>query len=509
MNEDNRSDELLAALYDAQLPSSIPILPSYDLAARFLLPPAHTEPAGAWFDVIPLGQERVALVVGDVVDTGVVGAATVGQVRAVLRTALADREEAGAALELAEIFAGLSTEARGTTLVVVVLDPSSRSMTYCTAGHSPPAIVDSNGTARSLEVTGSGPLGSGLPFECAEHSLDPGELVVIHSSGVAAVPMQSIDGRATAPLHWATNSAVSKQPPSRQPDSHRSSEAERVCGAVVDVMPGTGHPVAIAALAAQARLRPLPDLSIELLADSTAVRQARGALVGWLEDITASPMAAMAVVHAGVELVANAVEHAQASLSSTERTITLQAVLLQGGEVTVEVRDRGTWREAGTGIARGRGLAMAAGLVDHVQVKADARGTLGSLRHRLSRPVQILEGTAPRAPDPVRGLKVTCPAPGTVTLSGDFGHDDVERVATDLQLASQGGTRDLTVDLSEVTYLSSAAARLLRDTASRYADRDMASRVRFHAAQGSPVRSSLELARLPYVDTADPRYGIG
>ena len=484
MNESNWSDELLAGLYDAQLPASIPILPAYDLAARFLLPPAHTDPAGAWFDVVPLSQGRVALVVGDVVDTGVVGAATVGQVRAVMRTALADREEVGAALELAEIFAGLSMEARGTTLVVVVLEPSSRSMTYCTAGHFPPAIVDRHGTARSLEVTGSGPLGSGLSFTCAAHSLEPGEIVVLHSSGVAAVP------------------------PSRQPDSHRSSEAERVCEAVVHLTSGTGHAAATAALAAQARLQPLPSLSIELLADSTAVRKAREALVTWLEDITASPMAAMAVVHAGVELVANSVEHAHVSPLSTGRTVTVQGVLSQDGEVTVEVRDRGTWREAGTGIARGRGLAMAAGLVDHVQVNADARGTLGLLRHRLSRPVQILEGAAPCAADPVGDLEVTCPAPGTVTLSGDFGPDDVERVATDLLLASQGGTRDLIVDLSEVTYLSSAAARLLWDTARRCAARDMPSRVSFHASHSSPVRSSLELARLPYVDTADPLRGL-
>jgi anti-sigma regulatory factor (Ser/Thr protein kinase) len=78
------------------------------------------------------------------------------------------------------------------------------------------------------------------------------------------------------------------------------------------------------------------------------------------------------------EAAANAVEHAYApGTAAFDVDATFDA-----GSVTIEVRDRGSWRAA-RGEHRGRGLPMMRALMDSVDVHRSEEGTTIVLRRRL------------------------------------------------------------------------------------------------------------------------------
>ena len=84
-------------------------------------------------------------------------------------------------------------------------------------------------------------------------------------------------------------------------------------------------------------------------------------------------MDSLTVVHAALELVTNAVEHAYPP-GIRDAEVEVRCNWTVTGEVVIDVVDHGEWRTPTYDVARGRGLAMAAGL------GARARGDHGSAR---------------------------------------------------------------------------------------------------------------------------------
>ncbi|WP_431963682.1 SpoIIE family protein phosphatase [Actinacidiphila sp. bgisy160] len=174
-----------------------------ETASRYLPADMDHGVGGDWFDVIPLSGARVALVVGDVVGHGLHAAATMGTLRAAVRT-LADME-----LPPAELLARLDDTVQrlveedadptdqtpavvGATCLYAVYDPATRVCTMARAGHPPPAIVDDEGRVTFPELPTGAPLGIGLgdPFEEVELELPEGSLVALYTDGL----IESRDG---------------------------------------------------------------------------------------------------------------------------------------------------------------------------------------------------------------------------------------------------------------------------------------------------------------------------
>ncbi|MFF3946797.1 SpoIIE family protein phosphatase [Streptomyces sp. NPDC001902] len=168
-----------------------------EAASRYLPADLDHGVGGDWFDVIPLSGARVALVVGDVVGHGLNAAATMGTLRAAVRT-LADME-----LPPAELLARLDDTLQrlgeedadavgGTAAVMVatclyaVYDPATRVCTMARAGHPPPAIIDPHGRVSFPDLPTGSPLGVGLgdPFEAVELELPEGSLVALYTDGL-------------------------------------------------------------------------------------------------------------------------------------------------------------------------------------------------------------------------------------------------------------------------------------------------------------------------------------
>ncbi|MEU6344586.1 SpoIIE family protein phosphatase [Streptomyces sp. NPDC046977] len=199
------------ALQRSLLPRVVARQSAVEAATRYVPAGLRAGVGGDWYDVIPLSGARVALVVGDVVGHGVQASATMGRLRAAVRT-LADvdlppdellthlddvvtrfREEMGRTQDGA---CDPRADAGGivATCLYMVYDPVSRQCVAARAGHPPPAVIGRGSDAQYLDVPAGPPLGvGGLPFETAELRLPEGTLLALYTDGLIESPGRSLD----------------------------------------------------------------------------------------------------------------------------------------------------------------------------------------------------------------------------------------------------------------------------------------------------------------------------
>jgi serine phosphatase RsbU (regulator of sigma subunit) len=155
-----RERDAALTLQRSLLPQRLPRLAHVALAWRYLPGAEGTYIGGDWYDVIPLADERVALVIGDVMGRGLRAAAVMGQLRATVRAhASTEHRPAEVLRRLDTAVAGLEQE-QITTALVAVLDPAERSLVVASAGHYPP-LVTTIDEAYYLDVEPGPPLGAG------------------------------------------------------------------------------------------------------------------------------------------------------------------------------------------------------------------------------------------------------------------------------------------------------------------------------------------------------------
>ncbi len=245
-------------------------------------------------------------------------------------------------------------------------------------------------------------------------------------------------------------------------------------------------------------MRSAPDLDVDLDLDATTTGLTREQLRAWLAAVPAPAMDTLTIMHAALELVANAAEHS-GSPGGPPATINLRASHTTTGDVVVDVTDHGSWRAPSLDPARGRGLAMTKGLIDELVVEGGEDGTHARIRHRLARPLQV-ERSQPsddeQEPEP---LEVTHTELGTVRLAGAFGHDDLDRIGAELLLASRGGTLAIDVDLTRVSVISAAGLHLLREMVRPGPEGSPTSAlVTLHAPTGSAAHAELDRAGIAH-----------
>ncbi|GGN73202.1 hypothetical protein GCM10011579_051100 [Streptomyces albiflavescens] len=177
------------------LPDHPPHLPGLQVASRYLPAQAAYEVGGDWYDVLPLGGDRTALVVGDVMGSGIQAAAAMGR----LRTATAafadlDLDPARVLQHLDKITSRL--EQYIATCVYAAYDPHRAECHIANAGHLPPALIRSGRRPQLLDLPTGTPLGvGGVPFETTRLSLAPGDQLVLYTDGLVESRHHPIDER--------------------------------------------------------------------------------------------------------------------------------------------------------------------------------------------------------------------------------------------------------------------------------------------------------------------------
>jgi serine phosphatase RsbU (regulator of sigma subunit)/anti-sigma regulatory factor (Ser/Thr protein kinase) len=164
------------------LPKELPDLPGWQVAAYYS--PAR-EVGGDFYDVIPLPDGRVGLVVGDVTDKGVPAALVMSATRSVLRASAQRLLEPGIVLERVNehLFPDMP-EKMFVTCLYGVLDPETGHLRFANAGHDVPYVRTADGVGE-LRARGM-PLGlmPGMTYEEKETDLQPGDSVLLHSDGI-------------------------------------------------------------------------------------------------------------------------------------------------------------------------------------------------------------------------------------------------------------------------------------------------------------------------------------
>ncbi|WP_328417059.1 SpoIIE family protein phosphatase [Streptomyces violaceus] len=177
------------------LPSHPPVTGGLEVASRYQPAGATSEVGGDWFDVIPLDGGTTALVVGDVMGSGIPAAATMGRLRTATTTlASLDLDPARLLEHLDKITEGL--EQAIATCVYAVHDPHLRQCRIANAGHLPPVRVRTGHPPELLDLPTGVPLGvGGVPFSTTTVDLEPGDRLVFYTDGLVETRRDPLDER--------------------------------------------------------------------------------------------------------------------------------------------------------------------------------------------------------------------------------------------------------------------------------------------------------------------------
>lgn len=196
----NRIEEELAIARKIQntfLPRQLPQLPGWQAAA---FSRSAQNVGGDFYDLIPLADGRLGIVVADACGKGVTAALFVALTRSLLRAASMAPWifQGGMALDAEAVLSGAlwmtndyicrehAESDMFITLFYGVLDPASGDLAYVNAGHNPPLLISPDAT--SIRETSEGTLPIGIigssSYEVAHTHIGPGERLVAFSDGI-------------------------------------------------------------------------------------------------------------------------------------------------------------------------------------------------------------------------------------------------------------------------------------------------------------------------------------
>ncbi len=191
-----RERQVALALQRAMLPSTRLNLSGLAVATRYRPAEDALFVGGDWFDVVELGDDAVALAVGDVVGKGLPAAAVMGQLRSALSAATHGADGPPEALNTLDRYARTVDGALGTTVVQVRLDRARDTVRYSRAGHLPPLVVTADGEATFLEAAGGPPRAAEAahrPHPQAEGAFPPHATLVLYTDGLVERRGRPID----------------------------------------------------------------------------------------------------------------------------------------------------------------------------------------------------------------------------------------------------------------------------------------------------------------------------
>ncbi len=151
----------------------------------------HYQPAqavgGDFYDYLQLRDGRLGLLIGDVTDKGVPAALVMATTRSLLRSVAQSGQSPGQVLQqVNELLVREIPPKMFVTCLYAILDPRTGRLDFANAGHNLPYRTGhSNGQAAELRATGM-PLGlmTGMMYEEAETTIEPGECLVFYSDGL-------------------------------------------------------------------------------------------------------------------------------------------------------------------------------------------------------------------------------------------------------------------------------------------------------------------------------------
>jgi len=180
--EMSREAQEARTIQQALLPKASPYIPGFAVSAFSISAGAV---GGDWYDFIPMGEGRWALVLADVAGKGTAAALLMSATRGMLRSL------AETSCTPSEVLTKLNRPlvedfpaGRFVTMVYAVLDPARRKLLFASAGHLQPLLITGD-TARFVETEKGIPLGIGPgDYSQLEVDLPQDARLVLYSDGI-------------------------------------------------------------------------------------------------------------------------------------------------------------------------------------------------------------------------------------------------------------------------------------------------------------------------------------
>ncbi|HET6358955.1 PP2C family protein-serine/threonine phosphatase [Streptomyces sp.] len=190
-----REREVALALQTAMLPAPSP-MGHHRTAVRYRPATGALNVCGDWYDLVDLPGDRIGVAVGDVVGNGLEAACVMGQLRSALSAASRVADGPARALDVLGLYSRSVDGAENTTAVQTFIDWDTRTVTYSSAGHPPPALLRADGTVQFLDEATDPPLGARpdhLPRPQATAVFTEGATLVLYTDGLIERRREDID----------------------------------------------------------------------------------------------------------------------------------------------------------------------------------------------------------------------------------------------------------------------------------------------------------------------------
>ena len=344
------------------------LAPTTDLPAGFAV---RYEPAvspleigGDWYDVLPVGDDRIGIIVGDCVGRGLSAAAVMGQLRSSGRALLLTGASPAKLLEHLDSVAAFIPDAFCTTVFVAILDTRAETLTYSSAGHVPAVLSAPGSQPQFLTDARSVPLAvhSDEPRPQAITALTGGSTLLLYTDGLVERRDESIDtgiARVSEVLAQTTELPVAT---------------------VADVMleelsPKLGFDDDVAIVLYR---HPGPALVIEIEAIPARLTDIRHQLSAWLRGAGVPDSLVADIVLVVNEACSNSAEHAYRGQPPGPMRV---HAAVDDRHIHIQVADSGSWKtppaDPGT---RGRGILLMRTLSEQVDLEGTAHGTTVGMR---------------------------------------------------------------------------------------------------------------------------------
>jgi PAS domain S-box-containing protein len=350
-----------------------PMEPPPNFAMRYEPAVPPLEIGGDWYDVLPIGEHRIGIVVGDCVGRGLPAAAVMGQLRSSARALLINGAQPALLLEQLDLAASLIPNAYCTTVFLAILDTESGVLEYSSAGHMPAVLASPSGTS-VLNDARSVPLAvrRDVPRPQISRRLPSGSTLLVFTDGLVERKHESIDDGITRAGEVLVQT--------------RTLPLDSVADAVLgQLAPAAGYDDDVAMVIYRHQQAPLR-IETHAIADELATIRRRLADWLWGADVTHEMIDDIVLVVN--EACTNCIEHAYRGHGLGTTLLEVETI---DSEIRARVIDHGSWKPPAVNPGNsGRGLVLMRAISDTMEIDSSPTGTTVDITFRI-----------PRSPDAV------------------------------------------------------------------------------------------------------------
>jgi serine phosphatase RsbU (regulator of sigma subunit)/anti-sigma regulatory factor (Ser/Thr protein kinase) len=337
--------------------------PPVGFAVRYEPAVSPLEIGGDWYDVLVIGDDRIGIIVGDCVGSGLIAAAVMGQLRSSARALLVNGAPPSRLIEELDSAATLIPGAYCTTVFVGTLDTSTGELTYSSAGHLPALLAAPGAAIEMLTEASSVPLAVQYPTSRPQAStrLRPGATLMLYTDGLVERRDAVIDDG----IQRAGDVLVDTL------DYSAEDVADTMLGRLT---PPSGFDDDVAIVVYR---RPPTALRLDLVATPDQLGHIRGSLANWLRAASIPEELAADIILVVNEACTNSIEHGYRDRMPGPMVVHAEA---NGREICIEITDSGSWKTPDPNPrTRGRGVPLMRAVSGGMAVEGTGTGTTVTL----------------------------------------------------------------------------------------------------------------------------------